>query len=431
MSAFSVRVLALVAVFILNFTLFSGASTQTRDSIVVTTGVVAAAGSEGAATDEAMVRRLEEAGYTVVSRETTVQAVRTTSQPQEEPAAVRRAALFVSNRAGGEYDSRLPALEDYLASRLSDAGFSVISHEVALGALSALIRAGGQGGEPSLDAFLENRTSALALSRNLGADSLLVATLASFGQRQRSVNAYGVSMENVDSTLRLTYRLIDGATGGTLGGDTVAVRHSAQGSKHTSETDTAVFDDLLDEAARLVVQQLRDRVQQGRLLEAAAEAALVSLTIQCETADLFVPDVRLGADNTVFLGDKPLQVRPLQVSVEIDGVVVGSAPGSFQAARGLHKIRLSREGFKDWERTINIFDGQVLNVALQLSESGYARWKDATGFLNGLVNGARLTDAEVSRLEGEARMLSASGFKVEVQTTEGITIEKKEQSIFR
>jgi hypothetical protein len=50
-----------------------------------------------------------------------------------------------------------------------------------------------------------------------------------------------------------------------------------------------------------------------------------------------------------------------------------------------------------------------------LSDSGYARWKDATAFINGLKDGARLTDAEVKVLEGYGKMLSESFSRMETK----------------
>ena len=80
----------------------------------------------------------------------------------------------------------------------------------------------------------------------------------------------------------------------------------------------------------------------------------------------------------------PSRVQAMDVTVELDGVAVGSAPGAFQGRPGLHKIRLSREGFDPGSAPINIYDGQNLRVALQMSDAGYARWADTTAFLAGL-----------------------------------------------
>ena len=114
--------------------------------------------------------------------------------------------------------------------------------------------------------------------------------------------------------------------------------------------------------------------------------------------------MRIGAENAVSISDSTFKVSALAATVEIDGIAVGSAPGQVTARAGLHKLRVVREGFKPWERTVNLSQGQKLNVPLEMSEAGYARWKDATAFLNELKNGAKLTDAEVKLLEGQARM---------------------------
>jgi len=82
---------------------------------------------------------------------------------------------------------------------------------------------------------------------------------------------------------------------------------------------------------------------------------------------------------------------------------------------GFSRLRITREGFAPWERTINAVEGQTLSIALTLSDSGYARWKDATAFINALKDGARLTDAEVKVLEGYGRMLSESFSRMETK----------------
>ena len=81
----------------------------------------------------------------------------------------------------------------------------------------------------------------------------------------------------------------------------------------------------------------------------------------------------------------------MAATVEIDGIAVGTAPGQIQAKAGLHKLRVVREGYKPWERTVNFTNGQTLNVGLEMSDAGYARWKESPAFINDLKNGAKLT----------------------------------------
>ena len=135
-----------------------------------------------------------------------------------------------------------------------------------------------------------------------------------------------------------------------------------------------------------------------------------------------VPDLAVSADNKVVRGAKNLDVQALDVTVELDGVALGSAPGSFQARPGLHKLTLSREGFSSWERTINVFEGQKLNVALSMSKQGFERWQENLAFLHTLENDRKLTDAQVKLIEGFAKFWSESHYRVD--TKENIRIHK-------
>jgi len=138
--------------------------------------------------------------------------------------------------------------------------------------------------------------------------------------------------------------------------------------------------------------------------------------------------IGITADNTVIATNPPIAMQPLDVTVELDGVALGSAPGAFQAYPGLHKLRLSREGFDSWERTINVYDGQTLRVALQMSPEGYARWADTTAFLSTLDNRRKLTDAEAERIRGIAKFFSESHYRVD--TKDNITIQRDPFLIF-
>lgn len=192
-----------------------------------------------------------------------------------------------------------------------------------------------------------------------------------------------------------------------------------------------VVDELLDDVTVQIGEQLRSKLAQKSLDKPTDSADYVTIEINVETADLYVPDVRLGPENTVSIKDGKLAASPLQVTVEVDGVAVGMAPGKVEVKPGFSQLRLSRTGYRDWERTINARDGQTLSVAMEMSDAGIARWAELTSFFNSLVNGAKLTDAKVKEIEARATMLSQSGYKVDIKvvTEEGITIENN-RSIF-
>lgn len=333
---------------------------------------------------------------------------------QPEPTTV---AIFVTNRVGSVGDSELGALEDYITGRVSDLNVRVISGETALDAVAGM-EPGAKVNE--LDDQLAQSTSAVRLAQTLGATHLLQVTITGFDSNQRTVDAYGVKATNEERTARVTYKILDGVTGASLAADTVRVSRVIQQTVAAGETLSSVLNSLLDEAAGKVAANLKRQIDRGRLATTSAVQGEVTFTLTTELADVYIPDVRIGAENTVSISDSTFKVSALAATVEIDGIAIGSAPGQVTARAGLHKLRVVREGFKPWERTVNLSQGQKLNVPLEMSEAGYARWKDATAFLNELKNGAKLTDAEVKLLEGQARLFENSGFKV--NTKEGITI---------
>ena len=189
-----------------------------------------------------------------------------------------------------------------------------------------------------------------------------------------------------------------------------------------------ILAELLDDATTQIASALRAKVAQNRIAAPKAKAAPVTITLNVETADLYIPDVQIGPGNTVSIQDGKLAVAPLNVTVEVDGVAVGSAPGKLQVKPGLSKLRLTRDGYKTWERTINAVEGQTITVAMQMSPEGLARWQELTAFMNALKDQAKLTDAQIEVLKGQAQMLRQSGFKVD--TKDAPTINVDSRSIF-
>jgi hypothetical protein len=356
-------------------------------------------------------RKVTERTLTTVVKETA---------PKPETTTV---AIFVANRAGTVGDNELGALEDYITGRVTDLNVQVISGETALNAVAGM-EPGAKANE--LDAQMAQSTSAVRLAQTLGATHLLQVTLTGFESNKRNIDAYGVKATNEERTARVTYKILDGVTGASLASDTVRVSKTVQQTGESSQELSGVLNGLLEEAAQKVAVSLKRQIDRGRLASTSAAQGTVTFTLTTELADVYIPDVRIGAENTISISDSKYKVSALAATVEIDGIAVGTAPGQIQAKAGLHKLRVVREGFKPWERTVNLSNGQKLNVALEMTDAGYARWQDATKFINELKNGAKLTDAQVKVLEGQAKMFEQSGFKVD--TKEGIQITNK--SIF-
>ena len=348
-----------------------------------------------------------------------------------EPTAAK-AAFFVANHADKTFDDKLATFADFISTRLTEKGFSVISREVAMDALSSFFKDSKQ---TDADKLLSDNSTVLRLGQMLGADYLIVASISSYGSDKKSADAYGVKTVNVTHNLHVSCKVLDGMHGGTVAGDTLKASKTIRFTEGNHEEDSDLINGLLDDAS----VQVAESISKKDIKVVAISKEQVGFSVACGMQDLAqlpmsIPDVRI-VNNTVSIGKNNLDVQALDVTVELDGVVIGSAPSLFKALPGLHKLRLTREGFTPWERTMNVVEGQNLKVALQLSEAGYQRWKDNTAFLQALENGRKLTDAEVKVLEGKAQMLRQSGYKVDVKedvkvdTKEGVKVYQS-QSLF-
>ncbi len=371
----------------------------------------------------------------------------------------RKIAIIVENRADAGLNDKVSVLEDLVASRVAGKGFSVISRDVAVNALKTYTSVGVAADTKSattvkatlspdhatahveaaqadsakisatpdttkLDQALSDNTSALRLAQNLNVDFILIPSITGYGTEKKAYTGNGIQTLNITHRLRVSYKIVEANEGGAVRGGSFVSESTTRDTASLQTDSTDTLNALLDDAAG----QLADAIaESGKSLPTeVAKAAMVKFDVACTMTDprqqpILISALGLTADNKVVLNNQPVPLQALDVTVELDGVAIGSAPGSFQGRPGLHKIRLSREGFDTWERTINIYDGQKLRVALQMSDAGYARWADTTGFLATLDANRKLTDAEVKRIEGLAEFFKNSHYRVDTKENVHVT----------
>jgi hypothetical protein len=338
---------------------------------------------------------------------------------------LRKTAIIVENLAGTQFNDKIPVLEDLVGTRVAGRGYSVISRDVVTQALS---------GQPNtLDSALNDDSSALRLAQNLGADFILVPSIATYGIDKKTYNGNGIVTLNITHTLRVSYKIVEAGAGGAIRGGTVTATKTIRQTSDLSTDDSDVINELLDDAA----DQLADAIVQNAtsLPTEVANSTMVDITVSCGMQDLAqlpvsVPDIRVLNDGTLLVQPNRLAVQVLDATVEVNGVAVGTAPGKFKAPPGLNKMRITREGFNPWERTVNFSEGQKFNIALQMSDAGYARWKDNTVFLYHLENGKKLTQGTVDMMDGFAQTLRQSGYRVDSKTDVKADIQEKGKSLF-
>jgi len=332
---------------------------------------------------------------------------------------LRKTAIIVENRAGTQFDDKISVLEDLVGTRVAGNGYSVISRDVVTQALS---------GQPNaLDSALNDNSSALRLAQNLGADFILVPSITTYGSEKKTYNGNGIVTLNITYTLRVGYKIVEAGAGGAVRGGTVIATKTIRQTPDLATDDSDLINGLLDDAAG----QLADAIVQNAtsLPTEVAKDSMVNFQVSCTMTDprqqpILVSALGITADNHIVVTNQPIVVQPLDVTVELDGTALGSAPGDFKAYPGLHKIRLSRDGFDVWERTINVYDGEDLRVALQMDDAGYARWKDTTDFLATLDANRKLTDAEVNKVNGIAEFFKNSHYRVDTKNLPNVNIYK-------
>ena len=337
------------------------------------------------------------------------------------PTAPRKAAIFVISHEKF-LDDKTSQMEDFVSSRASEKGFSIISPEIAAGAIAKGTK---------IDDQLNENSSALRLAQNLGADYLVVVTLTSLGSDKKTFEDENIKTVNVVHTLRVSYKIIEGVQGGTLAGNTFKESKTERFTENARSDDSDLINGLLDDAS----VEIADAMGKAVIQPVGEKPKEVEWTVACGMQDnaqlpLNVPDVRIANDNTIIIPKEKLQVLALNVVVELDGVGIGSTPAKFKTLPGLHKIRLHRDGFTDYEGTINVYQGETLNVSLQMTDAGYQKWKDNTAFLDSLENGKKLTDAEAEKVRGEAQMLRQSGNLVNVKVDTKENVHPIYKSIF-
>lgn len=332
--------------------------------------------------------------------------------PAATALAPRKVAIFVRNNAGANYNEKIAVLEAALAGRLGGADFQVISRADVVQTPT-------------------DQAGALRMGQQLGADFVLVVAINSVAANESQFKDEQLSFTTVEYVLQTTFKVLDGGTGGSVAGDDVETVKKLKYGASVKRNDGNIVNELLRTAASKIAQSCMDKT---RDLKATAAAGKVEVNITCALRDLAgaeitLTDIRVGENNQVIKGDKALPVEA-SASVEIDGVVMGTTPAKIKLASGLHKLRLTRAGCEDYVAAIDAQAGLQLSPTLQLTDAGYARWKDIRAFLSVLDNDRKLTDAQVKVLEGYAQQLRQSGVMikedVKVDVKQDIKVNTKE-----
>ncbi|MEM1330013.1 MAG: PEGA domain-containing protein [Planctomycetota bacterium] len=388
---------------------------------------------------------------TIEETTTTIHEVRRVIQERtEQLARPPVVAVFVKNRADAAFDQKTRVLEDMLFGDLTSAGLSLVSPEDTVTAMRRFLRSEEERERLGLDdrasvedenrlmsqyvdRVLENSTSALRLAQNMNADYVLVATITSYGTRDVRVRRedLGIDRTNRLHRMRCGYRVLSRRDGASQVAGNVSAEYR-EGADHNggfADANDLVFDDLLAACSERIGGGLGLAIERDLLVPDDEDDGIVRLVVSCSVQDLKVPEIVDDGSGGFTLTATEYQLSAMDVTIELDGVVVGNAPGAVEGAPGLHRIRLTREGFSPWERMINLREPEgggpmTLNVAMQLDETGARRFREFTAQFQGLKQGERLSRAQAEVAEGLAEMFRNSGIRINLGVKESDIAKK-------
>ncbi len=336
--------------------------------------------------------------------------------------AGRSVALIVQSKGVPELEDQVERFQEMLAAELTDAGFQVVDPMVVAQTLGtrnpgANPRADEAAQSAALDAMLEDNATALRYAQNMGASYIAHASLLSLSRRTSNVAAYGLNTTVATDTLRIAVKVLEGTGGTSVIGRTVEVSDKEQANAYIESNDSGRVERLLSKAARQVSEELAKVAgRKGGLAAIAPAAESATLTIAATVRGLAAPIVSKEADDRFVLLQNSFPVEATGVLVQLDGVVLGSAPDSFRVAPGLHSLTMTRDDLKPVTRTIKVSaNGMRLNVSMEMTDEALARWKEMGAFLSDLKTGEQLSDAEAERIRGIAQMYRQSGFRLDLQ----------------
>ena len=287
--------------------------------------------------------------------------------PPPPPAKTPVMAIFVKNHTKtAGMDDQVDGIRDRLAAEVSGMDF-VVMDSAEIGAAFNRYKITTAEERAGLIAGLFTGGSVTRVAQMLGADYILTASIIGASQMNRVAGDRPVTIY----TLRMATKVLDATTGGSVYGKNWSNKRPVpQGN---GDDPMGHYDDLID----MWVQETGEELAAARprwRAPVAASAALASFTVRTTLDDVFTP-LATTVDASKPVQDE-LRVVAGGITVEVDGAAVGSSGGTFRARPGLHQLRVSRQWMTPWVGTVNISDGAVFNVALELSAEGFEHYKN-------------------------------------------------------
>jgi len=276
-------------------------------------------------------------------------------------------AIFVKNQTKVHgMDDMVDGVRDRIAAELSGAGVVVLDQaEIASGFNRFKVTTAEE--REGLVNGVFSGGSVVRVAQMVGADYVMVASIVAADRASLTVS--GKPM--VSLALRMTVKVSESSQGSSVYGDNWTRKYPVTAENAAGTDASFYFNDLIDAWASETGAKIAEKVKSWRRAE-RAPSQLVSFSVST-TIDELINGLESGVRASNDLLNEMRRVVG-GATVEIDGATVGSSPGTFQIAPGMHQLRVSRQWMKDWQQTVNIQSGSAFKVGLELSDAGLQRF---------------------------------------------------------
>ena len=283
---------------------------------------------------------------------------------------VKKVAVFVQNRTRERaMDDEIDGIRDRLTASLAAVDGMEVLDSAQIADTFRRYKVTTDEEKKGLVSGIFSGGSIPNVARMIGCDYIVAASVVGASSMKRKMNG----QNNTIFTLRTTVKVMD-ATGRTVGSvpnwsSTFPVLNE-EGNDPMNYYNILIDRWVEDATNQLAADALKWRAP------AAAATALVAFRVTT-SIDKVVTELESQTKGTK--GELLAELRKVVggATVELDGAVIGSCPGEFRAAPGLHQIKITRQWMQTYTATVNIVDGMQLDVAMEMSEAGLAKWGSA------------------------------------------------------
>jgi len=316
------------------------------------------------------------------------------------------AVLLVRDLSGKNFGVKVSQLEAVLGTQLTKAGLHIIDHKLLFDKFS----------QQGIDPARVDDSSANNIAKSLGAEFVVLADIVDLSKTSKKFTGYGIKSDILLHTLTVNVKISRCDTGETVLASTMSSSEKNSNSENLKVVDERVLINLFTDVSAKLASSFE---KSNALLEKIGQ------------------DVK---DNRVVV---TVNSSVLGV-VSVNGLVVGVTNSQLNVPAGINLLKIERTNFGSFEKNVNFFNGQVLNIDLELTEKGFQVYKRDKLFaqqLKGIsqnidLNKAeRLTALEIAKLrangevkamvnvsEGRMDMLKNSKYNIDTQNVQELNL---------